>query len=217
MTTDTRYERLLEALDAHAPDKRETDAIAATLLRPSEEKAVNWFMGLVPVSDTHFLVAQDLDDRFDVSLAVYPATSANAKYWARRKVGGAWAVEGEPPQSTSVVTIPSDTPRGRHRVEFPPPFHARSEVIVTFTTTNRAIEPWKWGFGPACVLIARPRAGDIEVIPMTWHAEDRRLGPFNGIGRLFRDPATGRLFGDGSFLRPFVLKEDPRELETWLR
>ena len=31
VTTDPRYEHLLEALDAHAPDLRETEAIAATL------------------------------------------------------------------------------------------------------------------------------------------------------------------------------------------
>jgi hypothetical protein len=219
VTTDPRYEHLVEALDSHAPDWTKTDALAAALLRPSEEKAVNWVMGLVPISDTHFLVTQHFDDqRWGVSLALYPATSANVGYWTRWKVGGDRAVEGEErPQPTSVVTIPSDTPRGRHRMEFPAPFHARSEVIVMFTTTNRAIEPWRWGFGPTCVLIARPRAGEIEVVPMTWHAEDHRIGPNNNIERLFRDPATGRLFGDGDWLRPFVLKEDPRELESWLR
>jgi hypothetical protein len=212
VTTDARYEHLVRALDAHAPGWTKSETLAAALMHPSDEQPVNWVMGLVPVSEHHFLVTQQADDQ--VSLELYPATSANAEYWARRMVG---AVDGEPPEPTSVVTIPADLARGRHRMDFPALFHPRDEIIATFTTTNRAIEPWKWGFGPTCLLIAWPRASEIEVVPMTWHAEDQRLGRNSDIERLFRDPSTGRLFGDGSHLRAFVLKEDPRELDKWLR
>jgi hypothetical protein len=212
-----RYEHLLEALDAHRPRWTNPKVIAGILLEKPEAAVVNWIMGVAPVSAAHFLVTDnhELSDHHELSFALYPATASNAEWWAQEKRYR--PPEGGPPKPDFVVRVSRSLDPGHHSVVFPEAFQALDEILVVFSTKNQAIEPWVGGFGPFCLLIARPRMNDVEVAPLDWWNEDSRFRPHSDIERLFRDPVTGRLFGDGSHLRPFVLKEGARELERWLR
>ena len=210
--SDSRYQHLLDALDAHEPVWTEPDVASAILTGRSRSAGVNWVMGLVPVSERHFLVV----DVEGISLSLYPATAANAAYWAHRKSNHAF----DGPGSTApdfMVSVSRGLDPGHHAVAFPRAFDGLEEILILYNTTNQSLEPARGGYGPVCLMIARPKVGDVEVIPLDWWNRERRFWPHSNVERLFRDSVTGRLFGDGSYLRPFVLKEHPRELEAWLR
>lgn len=167
---------------------------------------------VVPVSHQEFLVIDD--DRLTFDL--YAATEADAAYWAHKKCHRMFDGE-QPTVPLDSVAIPRDLTAGHHEMSFPTRFHQVPEILVVFNSANRGLERRAAGLGAECLLIARPRLGDVEVVPLDWWDNEPAFFPWSDIERLFRDPVTGRLFGDGSHLRPFVLKEDPRELEAWLR
>jgi hypothetical protein len=64
------------------------------------------------------------------------------------------------------------------------------------------------------ICVAKPPRSEVDVLPLDWARPVE--GRIHRIARVARDPATGRIVGDGLGLGPFLLDERGRFL-GWIR
>ena len=109
------------------------------------------------------------------------------------------------------MEIGSRLTAGTHAVEVPAEFRDLDELLL--------IGPYPAANNDeaACaILVFRPRAGELTVLPQTWYTANKCDIGYQWITRVTRDPATGRIIGSGIRIRDFELTEDGTMLERWL-
>ena len=62
----------------------------------------------------------------------------------------------------------------------------------------------------AALMVARPREGRYRLYPQDWFNGGGYDYSFERIARFTRDPESGRVYGDGSRIAPFVLDKSLR-------
>lgn len=105
--------------------------------------------------------------------------------------------------------ISSALEAGKHPVEIPQAFAKLQELIL--------VSPYPASHGATtAVMIVRPQERSAEVLPQPWFQPEEKDRGFQWIGRVTRDPVTGRLIGDGVRVRCFELTEDGTQLARWI-
>jgi hypothetical protein len=107
--------------------------------------------------------------------------------------------------------ISSALPEGVHKVEVPEPFRTLDELLLLTSS------PAKTDEDPSCAIyVLYARAGLVEVLPQKWFTHSRYDIGYEWITRVVRDPASGRILGDGFRIGAFELSEDGKHVERWL-
>jgi len=107
--------------------------------------------------------------------------------------------------------ISSALPEGVHKVEVPEHFRAMDELLLLTSYAARTRDD------AACAIyVLYPQAGLVEVVPQKWFTHNRYDIGYEWITRVVRDPASGRILGDGFRIGAFELSEDGKEVERWL-
>jgi hypothetical protein len=102
-------------------------------------------------------------------------------------------------------------PTGVNQVEVPRDFHAVDELLMVASCPAASKDA-----PSAAVLVLRPAASEVEVLPQKWYTANRCDVGYQWIARVARDPVTGRLVGDGIRMGKFELSEDGQDVERWL-
>jgi hypothetical protein len=109
------------------------------------------------------------------------------------------------------MEISSRLTAGTHRMEVPPDLRDLDELLLL------GPYPAASNDDAACaVLVLRPRAGELTVLPQTWYTANKCDVGYQWITRVARDPATGRIVGSGIRVPNFELTEDGMRVERWL-
>jgi hypothetical protein len=107
--------------------------------------------------------------------------------------------------------ISSALPEGVHKVEVPEHFRAMDELLLLTSYAARTRDD------AACAIyVLYPQAGLVEVVPQKWFTRNRYDIGYEWITRVVRDPASGRILGDGFRIGAFELSEDGKAVERWL-
>ena len=116
------------------------------------------------------------------------------------------------------VDLPGPWVGGPTRASFPEPLRGIPEILLLV----RFIEDWSPELARAerkrkrttAICIAKPPLSEVDVLPLDWARSVE--GRIHWIARVARDPATGRIVGDGVGFGPFLLDERGRFL-GWIR
>jgi hypothetical protein len=107
------------------------------------------------------------------------------------------------------VDIPAHLGEGRHDVQLPEFLMSLDELLLLFqgtelTEMNR------------CIMEIHPKDGWLRIYPQDWFNQSDCDFGYQWPTRVTRDPASGRIFGDGIRIGRFVLDETNRQVERWL-
>jgi hypothetical protein len=109
----------------------------------------------------------------------------------------------------------TDIEQGEHRIELPIAF-AGLEKLILIGSYARIQEA-------ACSALFEifpgkaPGSRRIQVMPQKWFNKDEFDMGYQWITRAVRDQDSGRIVGDGMRVSPFVLTEDGRHIERWIK
>lgn len=119
--------------------------------------------------------------------------------------------EGGNPQTFEFMT---SIPEGTHAFSPPENFRDIEELLVLadFGSGGRS----DWGRAFRAIFAFDFRAGQVQVMPQTWFNEGGLDYGYQWITRVQRDPATGRIVGEGIRLGNFRLDESGTRVEEWL-
>jgi hypothetical protein len=106
------------------------------------------------------------------------------------------------------MKIPRLAP-GEHPMQFPPMIAELGELVLFYPTTVPLVKTYAW-----MMRIDPAHDRVIAIAPRVELLTD--LDGYHFPARVFRDPKTGRIVGDGWRLRPFVLSDDLTTIEYWL-
>lgn len=111
--------------------------------------------------------------------------------------------------------LPTDLDNGEHSIEFSAMFKEFTEILVlAFSTawvmTGNAIDKKS-----LCLFILKPTSKRVEIFPQDWFNRGDLDYGYQWVTRVARDPDSGRIFGEGFRISPFVLDESLREVEHW--
>jgi hypothetical protein len=111
--------------------------------------------------------------------------------------------------------IRSDTPPGRHEIDFPDILATIPEGLVPMESTHPALSARRrqTGFGACCLLVIDPAHDSIRVIPERWW-NDTPCSPGFWPSRVARTP-DGRVLVEGDELPPAVLTDDLSDIACW--
>jgi len=140
-----------------------------------------------------------------------PLTDRRAAVAAMRSSDRPMAFEGGHPV---VFEVPTDIGEGVHAMATPPALRDVPEILVLadygsvsgnhFDTTFRAIFALDF------------KAGQVTVLPQRWFNEGNFDFGYQWITRVQREPATGRIVGEGIRIGYFRLDASGTQLEAWL-
>jgi hypothetical protein len=101
---------------------------------------------------------------------------------------------------------------GQHPLELPKPFDEIDEILILAHTG------WTSGADQTSValFILRPRDHMLEIYPQDWFNHGKYDFGYQWITRVVRDPANGRIVGDGIRIGAFELDRSNRQLKRWL-
>jgi len=109
------------------------------------------------------------------------------------------------------MELPWDLPAGVQAVAVPEEFRGVEELLIVSSYAGANKEE------PACaLLVLRPAAGTVEVLPQKWFTTGKYDLGYQWITRVARDPATGRIVGEGIRMGKFELNEDGTDVARWL-
>jgi hypothetical protein len=107
--------------------------------------------------------------------------------------------------------MPTSIAEGIRIIEFPEVLKEIEELLVLFRPNPY---PDKMNL---CLMIMHPRENTLEVIPQEWYNEGKFDYGYQWITRVARDPITAKIFGEGIRLGEFVLDDENRKIEKWLK
>jgi len=114
------------------------------------------------------------------------------------------------------LTIPAGLSAGRHPLR-PPRELAEVGELLALADCAPPDPPGKKPWREARAIYAIDLAGgSFEVLPQLWFNEGDFDYPYQWIARVQRDPASGRIHGDGVRLGVFRLDERGTRVEKWL-
>lgn len=102
-------------------------------------------------------------------------------------------------------------PPGPNRVEIPSAFHAVQELLIP---TQRPVQDRERD-ASTVIWVLRPADQLVDVLPQHWF-QQQFDGQYEWLARVVRDPATGRLLGDGLRVPAFELADNGCEFSCWL-
>src|SRR5262245_47448997 len=147
--------------------------------------------------------AIDPDELTCLSAADFASNSHNYRSFASK--GG---VLGQ-------FSIDTNLDPGEHPIELPPPFAGLGNLLI--------VGPYAKVQEAACAAIfeicdgAVPGSRRLRVLPQKWFNQDSNDIGYEWITRVVRDPASGRIVGDGIRLpNAFVLTEDGCRIDHWI-
>lgn len=122
--------------------------------------------------------------------------------------------KGDPVRyTTGLITtadLPTDWERGRHSFEFPEVFKAIPETIMLVSVYRQP------GGLEQAVYFARPAEDVVDVVALDWWNKGDYDFGYQWITKLGREPGTGKLFGTGFRIKPFVM-EETGEFVHWIK
>ncbi len=108
----------------------------------------------------------------------------------------------------SSILVPGTLQEGLHHFRFPKEFETLDEILlaVPYPEENAAY----------AIFEIRPAFGTVNVMPQKWFTKKNFDLGYEWITRVARDPATGKLYGDGTRIGIFELSSDGCDLERWV-
>lgn len=109
------------------------------------------------------------------------------------------------------MELPWSLPAGLQSVAVPEELRGVEELLIVSSHPGANKEE------PACaLLVLRPPAGTVEVLPQKWFTTGKYDVGYQWITRVARDPASGRIVGEGIRLGKFELNDAGTDVERWL-
>ena len=105
--------------------------------------------------------------------------------------------------------IPTTVAGQRITQRFPEPLSRCQELLILCHSSGVEDSPAADRSNLA-LLVARPGDGSYELFPQDWFNHAGLDYTYQGVTRVARDPATGRILGDGVRIDPFVLDDTLR-------
>lgn len=113
----------------------------------------------------------------------------------------------------SQMTLSPYLAEGRYEIEVPEAFSEADDLLIPLPVTGRVDDN-----DPACVIYDISLSqGSVRVLPQIWFTRGIFDIGYQWITRLARDPASGRIVGDGIRVGPFELTDDGCNLSRWLK
>ena len=146
------------------------------------------------------VMAFDLD-----ALAAFPL--ADIAGWFNRSQERVYAKTAP----VAELELPWTLAPGTHKIEVPAAFAGIDELLMISSYPAAGKQD------PALAIFSlKPSASTVEILPQRWYtAADYELGR-QWVTRIARDPATGRIVGEGVQIKPFELDESGTSVERWL-
>jgi hypothetical protein len=109
------------------------------------------------------------------------------------------------------MELPWNLPPGSRTIEVPEELCGVEELLIISSYQAAGKED------AACALFAlRPAAGTVEVLPQRWFTTGKYDVGRQWLTRVARDPATGRIVGEGIRVGKFELDDTGTDVERWL-
>jgi len=107
------------------------------------------------------------------------------------------------------VAVPTNVVDRWADLTFPEELHEIEELLILCDSSAIAIDPGA-DRNNVALMVARPREGRYRLYPQDWFNGGGYDYSFQGIARFARDPESGRVYGDGIRIAPFVLNKSLR-------
>jgi hypothetical protein len=109
------------------------------------------------------------------------------------------------------MELPWDLPAGSQPIAVPQEFRGVEELLIISSYKAAAKEE-----AANALFALRPAAGTVEVLPQKWFTAAKYDIGRQWLARVARDPATGRLVGEGVRIGKFELDDAGTDVARWL-
>ena len=165
-----------------------------------ERRFLVWFLGEDgeegQTLSFHFYDAERLGPIADVTAACRAMKASGVRFHA---TGG----------EICRFAVPTSLPPGVSAMDFPEPVRGIGELLALGPSTSSE-------GGGLCIFVLRPREGTVEIVPQDWFNRGQFDFGYQWVTRVARDPASGRVVGEGIRLGEFILDASMRQLAGWL-
>lgn len=102
--------------------------------------------------------------------------------------------------------------------EFPSPINRIKELLILCHSSDRNPSLSRREYSDLALLVARPVELTYELYPQDWfnNSGDWDYG-YEWVTRVAREPLTGKIYGEGIRISPFVLDTTLRQVEKYLK
>jgi hypothetical protein len=110
----------------------------------------------------------------------------------------------------------SSLDEGRHNITPPPEFSELSEVLVLGDFGPSELRSNHWDRMARAIFAFDFKAGLVEVLPQEWFNKGHYDFGYQWISRVYRDPVSNLILGEGVRLGRFRLDSSGKQIDKWL-
>ena len=116
------------------------------------------------------------------------------------------------------TALPVDLSPRLHRIYFQEALHTVPELLILAHSVfgGPADTAFDLNTSYLCLFIVRPQEETVEIFPQDWFNSGGYDAGSQEVTRMARDPASGKIYGEGTQLGVFVLDDTYRNVERWL-